>query len=118
MIDIDAVFDAYLTCALWSSVDDEGTPLDSRYAPEDVSWLSTGPQRTQVEDFVAANGTDLAGMEAGQIGHDFWLTRNHHGAGFWDRGLGERGERLTEHAHAYGEVHAYVGDDGAVYLEG
>ena len=20
----------------------------------------------------------------GHIGHDFWLTRNHHGAGFWD----------------------------------
>lgn len=21
----------------------------------------------------------------GQAGHDFWLTRNHHGAGFWEK---------------------------------
>lgn len=38
------------------------------------------------------------------MGHDFWLTRNGHGAGFWDRGLGELGDRLTDAAHAYGSV--------------
>lgn len=28
--------------------------------------------------------------------HDYWLTRNGHGAGFWDRGLGDAGQRLTD----------------------
>ena len=28
-----------------------------------------------------------------QAGHDFWLTRNGHGVGFWDRGLGFRRPR-------------------------
>jgi len=35
-------------------------------------------------------------------GVDFWLTRNHHGAGFWDRDLGELGDRLTEAANLCG----------------
>ena len=35
-------------------------------------------------------------------GHDFWLTRSGHGAGFWDRGLGALGDRLTEAAKVYG----------------
>jgi hypothetical protein len=51
-----------------------------------------------------------------QIGHDFWLTRNRHGAGFWDRGLGDLGDKLTAAAHTYGESNLYVGDDGQVYV--
>ncbi len=39
-----------------------------------------------------------------QNGHDFWLTRNHYGAGFWDRGYDEPiGDKLTEIAHSFGE---------------
>ena len=47
-----------------------------------------------------------------QIGIDFWLTRNRHGAGFWDRGLGDIGEKLTDIAHQMGERSVYVGEDG------
>ena len=35
-------------------------------------------------------------------GHDFALTRNGHGAGFWDRGLGEIGDMLTNECRPYG----------------
>jgi hypothetical protein len=52
---------------------------------------------------------------AARAGHDFWLTRNGHGAGFWDRGLGDLGERLSKAAKVYGEVYLYPGDDGKVY---
>ena len=49
-------------------------------------------------------------------GHDFWLTRNGHGAGFWDRGYSDAlGERLTQAAEAFGGADWYVGDDGMVY---
>lgn len=43
--------------------------------------------------------------------HDYWLTRNHHGAGFWDRGLGKTGDRLTSLAYD-GEYHVYLDDNG------
>lgn len=35
-------------------------------------------------------------------GHDLALTRNGHGTGFWDRGLGAIGDTLTDEAKAYG----------------
>jgi hypothetical protein len=64
--------------------------------------------------FIEANEADLLtyceqrtydpsqGEVESYAGHDFWLTRSGHGAGFWDRGLGALGERLTEASKAYG----------------
>lgn len=55
--------------------------------------------------------------DARRAGHDLWLTRNGHGAGFWDGDWPEPyGDRLTDAAHAIGPVDAYVGDDGLAYL--
>jgi hypothetical protein len=51
-----------------------------------------------------------------RAGHDFWLTRNHHGAGFWDGDWPEEsGDRLTAASHAFGNVDLYVGDDDLIY---
>lgn len=50
----------------------------------------------------------LSGYDAEQAGHDFWLTRNGHGAGFWDRGLGRVGDQLSDAAHHYGTEDWYV----------
>lgn len=42
-------------------------------------------------------------------GHDFALTQNHHGAGFWDRGYPSvLGDALTDAAQGYGEATAYA----------
>lgn len=49
-------------------------------------------------DFVKKAGSLLAGLDAEQAGHDFWLTRNGHGAGFWERN-DKIGERLTALCH-------------------
>jgi hypothetical protein len=51
------------------------------------------------------------------MGHDFWLTRNHHGAGFWDRGLGDAGKILTTLAQGYREVSLFATADGQVICE-
>lgn len=53
-----------------------------------------------VRQFVKANYNLLmhAGVSAEQCGHDIILTANHHGTGFWDRGLGDIGERLSVEA--------------------
>ncbi len=55
-----------------------------------------------------------------RAGHDFWLTRNGHGCGFWSRTFkGERsegvGDALTDCAEGFGETGAYLGDDGRIY---
>ncbi len=54
---------------------------------------------------------------ARQAGIDFWLTRNGHGAGFWDRdelsnGLGDA---LTTIAQSFQPCDVYLGDDGFLY---
>lgn len=49
-----------------------------------------------------------------QTGHDFWLTRNGHGSGFWDKEelYGEKNaEILTEISKKFGEVWTYISDD-------
>jgi hypothetical protein len=69
-------------------------------------------------NFQDANREDLNAYHdaTGYIGGvDLWLTRNRHGAGFWDRGLGDLGKRLTNAARL-GEYDAYQGDDGLIYL--
>jgi hypothetical protein len=48
----------------------------------------------------------------GEGGHDFWLTRNGHGAGFWDGDWPEpHAAALTNLAHAFGEVNPYWDDE-------
>ena len=49
-----------------------------------------------------------------KVVHDFWYTRNGHGAGFWD-GDYENGEVLTDIADSFGEVSTYEGDDLLLY---
>jgi len=55
----------------------------------------------------------LSNDDVGQAGHDFWLTRNGHGTGFWDRPeiYGDyRALKFTEIAKSYGEVNAIFKD--------
>ena len=46
-----------------------------------------------------------------QFGHDLALTRNGHGAGFWDRGLGDAGDVLSDWADSLGTLHIFHGHD-------
>jgi len=99
-------FHAYVACALWSSTDDNGEPLDL-YSVDDIDPKTLEVMRADCKDFVEANSELLDGLDAEQCGHDFWLTRNGHGAGFWDRGLGKVGDELTAACKPYGSFDLY-----------
>jgi len=119
--DLDAFTTAYLECALWSSTDESneqgGEPLDDNYGLDDISLEALQSAIDDCRSFQESNADDLAESELSdeQAGHDFWLTRNGHGAGFWDRGLGEVGDRLSKASKPYGSVDLYVGDDGQIH---
>ena len=51
--------------------------------------------------------------------HDFILTRNHHGVGFWENDRWQRpwGDTLTVLCNLAGEIDIYLGDDGLLYPE-
>lgn len=120
---IDQAHRAYMACALWSSTGDDGEPLDKEHTVDDIATSTVESMRADVRAFLTAcwGGTwddftiDLTGIEPEQFGHDYWLTRNRHGAGFWDRGDGDRGVALTDLAHADGSCELYVGDDGKIH---
>lgn len=129
-MDLEQFLRAYIIAALWSSNDgsDEsgGEPMDSNYDADDLAPATLVSMREDCAKFLADNAADLALYEearpgneqyssADLAGHDFWLTRNGHGVGFWDRDIGELGDRLTTAAHAFTEVDLYVGDDGMIY---
>jgi hypothetical protein len=124
----------YITCALWSSNDNAdpetgGEPMDANYDADDMTPECRVKMEEDCADFMRANWADLAlyteqYAPAGEFdvwdcaGHDFWLTRNGHGAGFWDRGLGDLGARLTTASKPYGEVYLSLGwDHGARVIE-
>lgn len=123
--DLDAFVSAYAVCALWSSLDDDCEPLDANHGTADIADSTMARMREDCEDFAKSNAADLAlyceRMKSEEwsgeahAGHDFWLTRNGHGAGFWDRGLDDIGERLSEAAEVYVSVALYVCDDGAIH---
>ncbi len=116
---LDAFTLAYLECALWSSTDnsreDGGDPLDDNYGIEDMAQSTIDSAKEDCEAFQQAHA-ELIGDERKRAGYDFWLTRNHHGAGFWDGDWPkEAGKVLTDAAHVYGSVNLYIGDDGLIY---
>jgi len=125
---LDTFTRAYAIAALWSTTDESdesgGKPMDANYDIYDIDLETLAGMAADCAKFQAENTTDLALYNSPQWtaaelgGHDFWLTRNGHGCGFWDRNgiLPEAaGERLTAAAEKYGEVYLYVGDDGKIY---
>jgi hypothetical protein len=109
---------------LWAGLDwspcDRGeanpVPLDETHTADDLDTAARRSVETDCRQFLAFNREDLGEIDAAQAGHDFYLTRNRHGAGFWDRGLGAIGDRLTAAAQVYGDSGEYVGDDGRIYV--
>lgn len=127
-IEIGLMLAGYLECALWASMDnaDEqgGEPLDANYGFEDFDPATLKEAAEQCAAFLEENAEDFAvsRADASQWGHDFFLTRNHHGAGFWDRGddlyPADMRKRLTDAAHVWGTWQPYLGDNGKLYAHG
>jgi len=93
----------YMTAALWSSTYDptggnEGDneyPIDSDFGIDDIDADLTERMIEDCKVFWRRNGCFVDARSEHhnrgeytieqQAGHDFWLTRNGHGTGFWDR---------------------------------
>jgi len=111
--DLEAMVDSYVEAALWSSTESDadgnmGSALDEKYGPDDILRSTMRQMRRDCRDFAEANAEHIDG-EWSRAGHDFWLTRNGHGAGFWDGDWPEpAASRLTEASKAFGSVDLYV----------
>lgn len=104
--------EAYLEMAIFTSADDQGRPLDRHYGIENFAYEAIRRANKDCREF-QESGEELLRQHGDdeRNGADFWLSRNGHGAGFFDRGYGEDGDLLQDLARSMGEVHVYVGDD-------
>jgi len=109
---------SYIETIFWSSLDVEtDRPMEDLYSIDDISQKALNQIRTDCEKFQEKIRHLKIDESDSQIAHDFWLTRNHHGAGFWDGDYPKKlGEELTKISHEFGEVFLYRGDDGKLYF--
>lgn len=133
---LDDMTQAYLHAALWSSTDsdDNDEPFDSHHGLTDFSAETCREaffycarflqDALPIIDHEVENNTNDATevrtiedkLAADQMGYDLWLTQAGHGTGFWDRGLGELGKKLTELAKRERDLNVVKGDDGKLYI--
>ena len=138
---LDSIVNGYAMTTLWANTNG---PCDCENTDECPGHEYTGDVhngmdafteasqesiRQECDDFALANVADLIGYAArraydpqdGDVwehaGHDFALSRNRHGTGFWDRGLGDLGTRLDKASEAWGTVNAWEDEDGTVEYE-
>jgi hypothetical protein len=92
------------------------------FTKEDIDVDSLIDAYSDIKKFIELAGKeviDYAINEQGleRLGHDIWLTRNRHGAGFLDHSYDDDMEKkLIEASHKLKEINLYVGDDYKLYF--
>jgi hypothetical protein len=124
--DLNEMVQDYVVAALWSTNDDDQEPLDRNHDHDEIEPESFARMTADCKAFVERVSVELPFVlelaQPGDLGNDFWFTRNHHGVGFWDgdwdwfdRDGIDVGRRLTDIAQKFKETNLYVGDDGKVH---
>jgi hypothetical protein len=131
MTSLDSFTLGYVASMLASTSisDTDDSPLSDRYSLSDIAPDTLSSIVADCAAFQATNAHALessygsrgeyATREADPeyAGHLYWLNRNGHGIGYWG---GEwpapHDDTLSRAATRRGEVWAYIGDDGLVYV--
>lgn len=103
--DFDEFYEAFLTCALWSTSDENDEPLDRNHSIADIDTDCAERLKAHAFSFwcrmycyIDAE-TNSPGVT--RAGHDFWLTSQGHGSGFWDGHWPKYGDMLTKLSKCY-----------------
>lgn len=134
LITVNPTLAALAETILFCECDDDGVPLDANYRIEDFDKESLDKLYNEYQKFVSVvekqiteeigdnwdcidDFYDLAQPTLNQTEYDYILTRNSHGAGFWDGDWApEVSEILADAARSQHKFTAYVGDDEKIYL--
>jgi hypothetical protein len=121
-------YDAYLECIAWADCNEDQNEKFSDSLGFSSELLLEA--KNDCKAFLTAVSDRLHDGNLSQAGHDFWLTRNGHGTGFWDRiGIYDTDDETEEDENMnffnslchwktgqFKEKYVYVGDDNLIYF--
>ena len=120
---LDSFTRGYIEAMFWTECNEDNEELASctfhDLAPPALAKVieeCTAFQNANEEPLEACYAHETVDYDDERAGHDFWLTRNGHGAGFWCRDLGDDGDKLTAACKACGECYVHLGDDEKVHI--
>ncbi len=116
---LDGFVQGYLKCALWSTNNVHGEPLDEQYDIDDFDFSSLDKAVKICDQFRAEAGVHLTTgpfmyTHAATIGHNFWLSRNGHGSGLCDMFDHHSAAALHSLASTYGGECVFTSYDHGV----
>ena len=124
---LEDMTNGYLQALLWTSnANEDGQNfLELGYSIDDIPKATRDGVRDTFKAVVTCHplAVRLYGVERqgscaivwDHFGYDFLLTRDRHGAGFWDRGLGELGEHLSQITRLLGDSeYLCISEDGTL----
>lgn len=129
-INLDRMFSGYIECAEWADCGPDHETYDKDWSSELLDQMKADCARflALCNEHLPMLLGDLAEhapeYSDERFGHDLWLTRNGHGAGYRDRkelettpdgSIYSLGDNLSAMADHLGPCELYVGDDGLVY---
>lgn len=122
---LNAFIAGYIEAMLWAetATDGEGEEVDN-LAGYELSADALEAARMDCARFMDVcplllKAAMLSGVDYDhtQAGRDLWFSRQGHGVGFWDRGLGPIGDSLHEVAQTFGSKGLFIDDDGLIGVE-
>lgn len=114
--DLNKVTQGYIEAIYFTETGDTGQPPPNVKMSDEAVWHAAADCAEFLLTIAHLLPKWLETQTLAQLGQDFWLTRNWHGAGFWDRGLDDLGKQLTKLAQGQGGCEAYLGDDGYLWI--
>lgn len=102
--DFKTFFNAFLECALWSSVDDSNEFIDDNYSIDDINERGLELLKAYALSFFSQcwyYAKNAPCRDFSDLGHDLWLTACGLGAGFWDGDWPKYGDILDKLAKQY-----------------
>jgi hypothetical protein len=118
----EIILNHYLFAALWTE------ELDSSSDVEDFMPSSVNQARKDIDsflekakDFLLPYIKNFGATAEEQLGHDFWLSRNGHGSGFFDRNLegcdSDVCDKLQDIARSFPTKNVFVNESELLFIE-
>lgn len=105
---LETFLNAYYAAMFWT---EEDHLIEDQCETWELSQKAKLDSKDDAEKFLSL--VEHLELDPGQLGHDFWLTRNHHGAGFWDGDYTEQQEKvLMDAVSNFKPVDIYPNDYG------